>query len=519
MIAVIPRPSAVDIDSPRGWHGRHIALVPCPEFAEILPAVRGLFPADIQVHDGAAHPPDHLTLTLEVGPAPEAIAPPQGISPHAENPPDERYRLQITEREARITAPTAVAAFRGAVTLAQLLHLGMADGVAHLPAATITDGPRYAWRGLSLDVVRHFFTVEQVCSVIDLIALYKFNALHLHLSDDEAWRLEIPSRPALTGAALPGNEGSYSAADFRRIVEYAQARLVTVVPEVDLPGHTGAVFRAYPDLTTCAASDGPNAAPWPSWALDPEAASTWDFVTDVLEHLSTLTPGRFLHLGCDEAWGMAPGAYADFVRGARDRVRALGKHPITWQEGARAGASPRDVVQHWIAIDPDQVAQQVREKYPDQPQVAEFLSEHIAAADGDARLAGDGGAHLILSPTRYAYLDMPYSEPAATPELEALRGRLGHPSYPGTTVAEVFDWDPATTLDGVAPERVAGVEAAIWGETLTSLQDLEFLLLPRLPGVAEKGWSAPGGWAEHSGRLAEHGAIWTRTGRTWFNPA
>ena len=196
-----------------------------------------------------------------------------GTSPSGTDPARERYGLEATTDGVRVWGTHPEGVFRGLTSLAQLIVTNCSDRTSAIPAIRIIDRPRFAWRGLSLDVARTFFGVDEVKSVIDLLSLYKLNVLHLHLSDNEGWRLEIKSRPQLTevgasGATADRPGGFYTQDEFADLVRYAADRFVTIVPELDLPGHAGAAIRSYPELspnetTTIAGFDLPAERPQP----------------------------------------------------------------------------------------------------------------------------------------------------------------------------------------------------------------------------------------------------------------
>ncbi|WP_245204237.1 beta-N-acetylhexosaminidase [Kitasatospora sp. RG8] len=270
----------------------------------------------------------------------------------------EGYRLTSDATAVRITARTPAGLYRGTQTLRQLLppqiesRTPAAAGTEWTVAAVdIDDRPRYAYRGAMLDVARHFFTPAEVRGYIDRLALYKVNFLHLHLSDDQGWRIEIPARPALTRAAA-GSEvggtpgGFYTAADYQEIVRYAQERYLTVVPEIDLPGHSNAVLAAYPELD-CTGS----AKPWPYTGIEvgfstlcPTGDAVFAFTRDVVAEIARLTPGPYLHIGGDEVKKVAPEAYREFVRRVAAQVSAAGKTPVGWNQTAPGGIG---LLQYW----------------------------------------------------------------------------------------------------------------------------------------------------------------------------
>ncbi len=206
-------------------------------------------------------------------------------------------------------------------------------------AAQITDAPRYAWRGLSLDVARAFFTVGEIRRVVDLLELYKLNVLHLHLTDDQAWPLAL-GRPA--AGPEPGTP-FYRDEDLRNLVGYAADHFVTIVPEIDTPGHTAALLRLRPDLRS-----GRNEVEYEflpghrrraRW-LDPELPATFELMEQVLAGLAGIFPGPYLHIGADEPRGMPDEVYAAYVQRLHRLVRILGKRPLGWQESAPGRPGP-----------------------------------------------------------------------------------------------------------------------------------------------------------------------------------
>jgi hexosaminidase len=556
MSAVIPAPLSV---SPRAepsfalglpWH----VLVP----HESLRSAAELFAADLAADTGLAvrvrigagpAAPGERAVVLELRDADEELAglpAALGLSPHGGDPAAERYGLEVTGQSVLIWATAEEGLGRGLTTLRQLA--ADAAGAAGLIAAQrIIDGPRFAWRGLSLDVARTFFPVEQVEQVIDMLAAYKLNVLHLHLTDDAGWRLDVPGKPRLAevgGAHALGERpgGWYSTADFERLAGYGARRHVTVVPEIDLPGHATALLRAYPELTAAGtAPEHPDGAGIPMAAVDLAVPGTAEFVDDVLAQVAALSAAPFLHIGGDETFGLSDEASARFVDHAAATVRGLGKRVVGWQEIARAGIGDGDVIQFWFdradefaamagapaggaGADGDSAGGDGGDRAAAlaalgiSPEVLPVLAAKFAAASGDVARAVGKGASVLLSPTKYTYLDVPYAEPSADPEQEEARKRVGMPMYPTASVRDVLAWDPEELLAGTAPrERLAGVEAALWCETVTDAADAHFLLLPRLPGIAEKAWSpASRSWDEYRQRLSGHGRTWQHRGWGFF---
>jgi hexosaminidase len=254
--------------------------------------------------------------------------------------------------------------------------------------------------------------------------------------------------------------------------------------------------------------------------LDPELPATFGLMEQVLAGLAEIFPGPYLHIGADEPRGMPDEAYMVYVRRLRRLVWSLGRRPLGWQESARAGLGPDDVIQLWLTgIDLPANAP---------PHVRAQVAAEVDLARRDAEAVAASSVPVIVSPLSHCYLDVPYAEPPADTALadSALagtaqadrHGRLGLRVYAPKTVAESFGWEPAEALGPGRAGQVAGVEAAIWAETITGFDDLTFLLLPRLPGVADKAWSAPrpAGWAAHRDRLARHGQLWAQDGLTYF---
>ncbi|MEU2611087.1 beta-N-acetylhexosaminidase [Micromonospora sp. NPDC007271] len=403
---------------------------------------------------------------------------------------DEGYRLDVSASRIRITAVTPAGLFHGVQTLRQLLPAAVesATPVAErwvVPGGAVVDRPRFAYRGAMLDVARHFFPVEDVLRVVDHLARYKLNHLHLHLTDDQGWRIAVDAWPKLTevGGTTEvggGPGGWYTKNDYLRIVRHAARRHVTVVPEIDLPGHTNAALVAYPELAPDKIAPPPYTGTEVGFSyIDPADERTYDFVADVLREVAALTPGPWLHIGGDEAFKVPADTYHGFIERAQELVAATGKIVIGWHQLAPAGHAEGRVLQWWGTNADDPVT-----------------------ADAVRR-----GARLILSPANHAYLDMKYAPD--TP--------IGHDWAGLTDVRKAYDWDPGAHLADVPGAAILGVEAPLWTESVTSLAEIEYLLLPRLPAIAELGWSprATHDWAGFRERLAGHGPRWAVAGITF----
>jgi hexosaminidase len=222
----------------------------------------------------------------------------------------------------------------------------------------------------------------------------------------------------------------------------------------------------------------------------------------MLAGVAEIFPSLNLHIGGDEPRGMPHDLYSTYIEEVRRLVRSLGKRPLGWQESARAGLSPDDILQYWyteIALAPG---------LP--PEVRTQAEANVALSHRDIETAAATATPMIVSPLSHCYFDVPYAEPSADPAQAERQGRVGLRLYAPVTIEDSFDWVPADVLGANRAAQVAGVEAAIWAETISNFDDLSFLLLPRLPGVAHKAWSAPevGAWADHRESLAHHGRLW-----------
>jgi hexosaminidase len=438
-----------------------------------------------------------------------AVPVPLGLSPTGDGSADESYSLSIDTDQVVVRAAEPIGIARGLTTLVQLLATALSTDAATVlvGGARIVDGPRYAWRGLSFDVVRASFSVVEIRRVIDLLALYKFNVLHLHLTDDQGWRLPV-GRPATSAET-----DFYSADDLRELCAYAADRFVTIVPEVDTPGHASALVNMHPELNTARNQVQFELVPGYQhhvvW-LDPDAPATFTVIHEVLAGVAAIFPGPFVHIGGDEPWGMPHDLYTSYVGRVREFVRSIGKRPLGWQESARAGLEGDDIIQYWFT----EIA--LPESLP--AALVTQLEADLALSHGDVERAAAAAVAVIVSPLSHCYFDVPYKEQSADPAQAERQGRVGLRVYPPATIAESFDWDPAHAIGAGRAAQVAGVEAAIWCETISDFDDLTFLLLPRLAGVAHKAWSDPqdADWAEHADRIARHSRLWAQDDLTYF---
>ena len=411
----------------------------------------------------------------------------------------EGYELTIAADSVRIVAANPAGLFHGVQTLRQLLPVGveaeysfgrMANGWS-VPPGIIVDRPRFAWRSAMLDVARHFFTPSEVRQYIDVLALYKMSTLHLHLADDQGWRIQIDSWPKLTSVGGStqvggGNGGFYSKDDYAGIVRYAQDRFITVVPEIDMPSHTNAAIAAYPELGCSKPTPGVYGGTqpaglytgtevgWSAFCADSEV--TYRFVDDVMRELAAMTPGAYLHIGGDEAHSTSHDQYVRFVERVQDIVYKHGKKMVGWEEIGAAKLRPTTIAQQWKS---DSTQLSIRQ-----------------------------GAKLILSPASKTYLDMKYT----------LATELGLDWAARVELRTAYDWDPVRFSKDVQESSVAGVEAALWSETVQNITGAEYLMMPRLPAVAEVGWSDEKmrDWESFRRRIASHAPRWRLLGVNYY---
>jgi len=390
---------------------------------------------------------------------------------------EEGYELDITTKSIKLIANKPAGLFHGIQTIRQLLPSKVEKtegqkGPWKISNGVIRDYPAYAYRGSMLDVARHFFEVDEVKRLIDQLAYYKFNVLHLHLADDQGWRIEIKSWPNLTAIGGKsevggGTGGFYTQEQYSDIVKYAQDRYITIIPEIDMPGHTNAALASYPELNCNGrATELYTGVEVGFSTLCTDKEITYKFVDDVIRELAALTPGPYIHIGGDESHSTPIEAYIPFVNRVQEIVISHGKQVLGWDEIALSTMKPNTVVQYWAK--------------------AENAVKGIAQ-----------GAKVLMSPSKNAYLDMQYDS-------LSIYG-LHWAAY--IEVDQAYNWDPARLVPEIRKENVIGIEAPLWSETVSNSTEAEYLIFPRLPGYAEIGWtpSEMRNWDNYKVRLANHG--------------
>lgn len=420
----------------------------------------------------------------------------------------EGYRLTVDERGVEIVAAAPAGAFYGVQTLlltlppAALRRAPVAEDVEWpLAGVRLTDRPRFGWRGVHLDVARHLMPLPWLRRLVDLAALHKLNVLHLHLTDDQGWRFPVERYPRLTevGAwrresmAGHADEGRYDATpygghyrkdDLRELVAYAAERFMTVLPEIDMPGHMVAAIAAYPELGTT----GRQVEVGTGWGIEEEVLNVEDstvrFCTDVLDEVLEVFPGRYVHVGGDEcpkaAWRssgrvqelMRARGLADekalqswFLRQVADHLHARGRTPVGWDEILQGGVPPDAVVMSWRG---------------EQGGVAAALAGH----------------DVIMAPESHTYLNWYQSDDPAEPI--ALRR--------STDLATVYSYEPLPAdLPADHHHHVLGSQAQLWTEYVPTPEHAEYMYFPRLCAFADVVWSsAAKDFPDFEGRLRDH---------------
>ncbi len=422
---------------------------------------------------------------------------------------DEGYRLQVAPGRVMVVAQTPAGLFYAGQTIRQLLPTAVfaptvqKDVVWQMPVVSIEDKPRFAWRGLMLDSGRHFFPVPAVKRFIDLMAQQKMNTFHWHLTEDQGWRLEIKKYPKLTevgsvraesprqGARNQGDgtpyRGFYTQDEAREVVAYAAQRHITVIPEIEMPGHASAAITAYPQLGN---SDVPNYAPQvqTKWGVFPYTYApkeeTFAFLEDVLREVMAIFPSKIIHIGGDEApktqWDnspfardfMAKNALKDshelqsyFISRMEKFLNANGRQIIGWDEILEGGLAPNASVMSW-------------------------------RGESGAVAASNQNHTVVMASNGAYYLD--YSPGHGANEPETIGGNL--------PLRRVYTFDPTAAL---APEKISflrGVQGQLWAEYIADLPKLEYLAYPRACAIAETGWSPAQGkdYADFRTRLQTH---------------
>jgi hexosaminidase len=423
----------------------------------------------------------------------------------------EEYRLNVSERMVELRAESPEGLFRGIQTLRQLFppmiesDTSINDFAWVLPCVSITDYPRFLWRGMHLDVSRHFFDVDFIKRYIDILAMHKLNVFHWHLVDDQGWRIEIKKYPLLTevgawrvdredkpwdsrAAQKPGEKatygGYYTQEEIKDIVAYAAERYITVVPEIEMPAHVGSALAAYPEYSC---TGGPFTVPpggvWPITDIYCAGKDeTFAFLEDILTEIMELFPSPYIHIGGDEAdkteWRECPRCQARirkeglkdeeelqsyFVKRIERFLSSKGRKLIGWDEILQGGLAPEATVMSWQGFE-----------------------------GGTA--AARSGHDAVMTPSSYCYFNVYQGDPAIEPA--SFRGLL--------TLKKVYSFEPVPpTLTPEEASHIIGAQGCLWTEFVTDGERAEHMILPRLTALAEVMWTPPGerNWEDFSLRL------------------
>lgn len=404
--------------------------------------------------------------------------------------PDEGYRLDVSPERIRIEARTEKGLFYAVQSLAQSVVKDV-EGKPALPAVRMVDAPRFSWRGLMVDSCRHMLTIDELKGIIDLMAHYKFNRLHWHLTDDQGWRIAIRKYPKLTeiGGRRPSSpvmgdrsrqdgksyEGFYTQQEIRDLVAYAKERCIVVVPEIETPGHSSAALAAYPEFGN---ADVPGYAPGvqTTWGVHPYTFApterTFAFIDDVLAEVCELFPeSPYIHLGGDEApktqWQQSAQAQAImkehnlanenelqsyFVKRVEKLAEARGKKIIGWDEILEGGLSPTATVMVWTN-------------------------------PNSARPALAQGNPVIMTPAAFCYLDYSQGDKPDDPYYETIDNGARDWKH-------VYAQNPVP--EGIPAEQeklILGVQGNVWAEYITGLRKWHYQVFPRAIALAEMGWT------------------------------
>jgi hexosaminidase len=417
------------------------------------------------------------------------------------------YALNIIPGKITITATDAQGIFYGIVSLLQIAAGQPGNGSLNLPACQVNDAPRFQWRGFMLDESRHFFGKEKVKQLLDWMAFYKLDRFHWHLTDVDGWRIEIKKYPKLTAIGAIGNHTDstvaaqfYTRQDIQEIVAYAAARFITVIPEIDMPGHATAANRAYPQF------DGGSFSKYRHFTFNPANDSTYTFLADILHEVKGLFPSGMIHLGGDEvafgiqAWAGRPGisemmakykftTLADlehyfFVRMA-DTVIKMGDKVLCWDEAVSSNLPASKTIVFWWRQDvPSQLELALQKNYD-----------------------------VVLCPRLPLYLDF-------VQDRTHVSGRRWNNDY-FNSVNDIYNFpDKQLPADEINNKLILGVQSNIWTETVGSAKRLDFLIFPRIAALAEAAWTNSAGKDQDSfnERLKAELPLYDKDGIYYYNP-
>ena len=508
-ISIIPQPAVLRPSTGSFLVNQGVAIVVAPNQPELL-KIANMLNAELKKAAG-------FTLNIENSPRKKGI---HFILSPEEPLGNEGYRLAVTTEDISIFAPKPAGLFYGLQTLLQLMpkEIESKQVVQNIswtvPAVQITDRPRFGWRGLMLDVSRHFFTVDEVKAFIDDMARYKYNLMHFHLTDDQGWRLEIKSLPKLTEVGAwnvkktgrfnyftppSDNEprdfgGFYTQEQMKELIRYAKDRYVDIMPEIDVPGHSLAAIASYPDLSCTPGTYKVNSGdPFMDWHNDgtftaridntlcPANEKVYDFLDKVFTEVAALFPFEYIHMGGDECaknfWEKSAEVKAlmqreklkdmhevqsYFVGRVSKIVGTKGKKMMGWDEILEGGLVKDASVMSWRG-----------------------MKGGIEAAKM--------GHEVVMTPTTHAYFDYMQGDAAIEP-----------PVYASLRLKKTYEFEPLP--EGVDPKLIKGGQANLWTEQIYNTRHMQYMLWPRAMAIAEAVWSPKQSrnWNNFVGRVESH---------------
>ena len=431
----------------------------------------------------------------------------------------EGYQLSVTPQNIIIKANQPAGLFYGVQTLLQLLpkQIESKELVKEInwsaPCVEITDYPRFGWRGLMLDVSRHFFTKEEVKKYIDEMARYKYNLLHWHLTDDEGWRIEIKSLPKLTSVGawnvkrvgrfgefkdIKDDEprdygGFYTQEDIKEVVQYAKEHFVDVLPEVDVPGHSLAAITAYPDLSCSngvknhGVASGESIKDWSTHTalvddnLCPANENVYVFLDKVITEVAQLFPFEYIHMGGDET-------FKTFWEQS-DAVKALMK---------KEGLKNMEEVQSYFEKRTEKIVESKGRKFMGWDEILEGgLAPNAAVMSWRGTKGGveasNKGHEVVMSPTTFTYIDYMQSDEIMEPKI-----------YASLRVSKTYSYEPVS--EGINEKLVKGVQGNLWTEQVYNYRQVQYMTWPRAFAISEIGWTPAGkkNWNNFVGKIEDH---------------
>jgi hexosaminidase len=512
---LVPKPVSMTVGTGDFTLTRHTHIVAKPgsaarvvaaELAAYLRSATG-YPLPVASGPGGDH-----DIRLVLGGAPE-LTPSQAA---------EGYLLDAGPDGVNLAADTAHGLFNGIQTIRQLLPARIESrttvpGPWTIPSVHIVDYPRYGYRGFMLDIARHFQTPGTVMRLIDEASAYKINTLHLHVSDDQGFRIVINGFPNLTDIGSQGSVGTdgrtmdpggfWTQREYRNVVAYAAAHFMSVVPEVDSPGHNNAIIMSeYDDITNPLLNGDPQDINCsvhnpPQWnftgdvgfsAMCPESENSLTLYHAIISQLSAMSTSPYYHVGGDEVPStvLSQDRYAAFMNAEMPMVTARGKTVMGWAELAGPGTDPPagSVAEYWNPASGTS---------PDTATAHEAVAKNMK---------------VVMAPANHAYLDQKYA-PNTPPNLG-----LTWACHNGCDVDQFYNWDPGSYVTGVTDQNVIGVEGALWGETVRNLSEVQYMVFPRLIALSEVGWTAQAArdYAGFLPRLAAQGPRLTMAGTNFY---